>query len=109
MRVRLERLERSVQGLTDRLESRLDDTPQIQPRTGRGKLYPRVDERTVAAERSPAPVLLIRDAAVDAGVESPHPAGNHPASQMDVITSGIVSLSTAQSLLQMYVLWCRSS
>lgn len=104
MRARLERLERSVQGLADRLDARLDDIPQVQSRTSREKLRPRMDGKTVVAERNPAPVLLLRDAAADAGVGSPQPTSNQFASPPDVITTGIVSLSTAQSLLRLYVL-----
>ncbi|KAF5654102.1 hypothetical protein F25303_1712 [Fusarium sp. NRRL 25303] len=55
-----------------------------------------------AAELDPAPVFLIRDAATDAGVHSPEQAIAQTGPQSDVISTGLVSLQTAHSLLGLF-------
>jgi hypothetical protein len=53
-------------------------------------------------ESHPAPVFLIRDACSDAGVTSP--GRPEPGAAKDVISTGLVPLPTAHTLLSMYVL-----
>lgn len=55
-----------------------------------------------STDRDIAPVFMIRDAATDAGVQSPE-AINRLITSSDVISTGLVSLSTAHSLLELYV------
>ncbi|ENH69426.1 Transcriptional activator of proteases prtT [Fusarium oxysporum f. sp. cubense race 1] len=55
-----------------------------------------------SAELDPAPVFLIRDAATDAGVHSPEQAITQTGPQSDVISTGLVSLQTAHSLLGLF-------
>ncbi|KAJ3459684.1 hypothetical protein MRS44_015757 [Fusarium solani] len=63
----------------------------------------RSSESVTAPDLDPAPVFLIRDAATDAGVHSPEQTV-HPVFQSDVISSGLVPLSTAHSLLELIFL-----
>ncbi|KAH7130981.1 hypothetical protein EDB81DRAFT_905749 [Dactylonectria macrodidyma] len=95
---RLERLERTVGALVDRLDSRLDELGGI-PSNPPGQ--PRASQSVTASELDPAPVFLIRDAATDAGVHSPEQV-IHPVSHSDVISSGLITLSTAYSLLELF-------
>ncbi|KAI8711952.1 hypothetical protein NCS52_01460300 [Fusarium sp. LHS14.1] len=95
---RLERLERTVGALVDRLDSRLDQLDGTSNKTQRPI---RSSESVTAPDLDPAPVFLIRDAATDAGVHSPEQTV-HPVSQPDVISSGLVPLSTAHSLLELF-------
>ncbi|KAG8420613.1 hypothetical protein J3459_010897 [Metarhizium acridum] len=103
---RLDRLEALVDRLVNRLESTLDNvapvtrehhrrTPPLSENgAGATSYYPR------PRERHPAPVFLIRDACTDAGVGSPeHPEAG--ASQ-DVISTGLVPLPTAHTLLRIF-------
>ena len=55
-------------------------------------------------DQDQAPVLWIRDAAADAGVQSPQQVQARPQQHSDVISTGLVALSTAHSLLSLYVL-----
>ncbi|KAM5369641.1 hypothetical protein ACJZ2D_008900 [Fusarium nematophilum] len=98
---RLERLERTVGALVDRLDTRLDEL------AGASSDVPRQfrsSEPSTAPDLDPAPVFLIRDAAADAGVHSPKHSA-YPALQSDVISTGLVSLSTAHSLLALFYLY----
>lgn len=94
---RLERLEQTVSALVDRLDAQAQN---------RGTLTRAVQARTeerAPAEANPAPVLLIRDAATDAGVSPPGQFDSISSSTSDVISSGLVTLATAHSLLQLSV------
>ncbi|RAH67268.1 uncharacterized protein BO66DRAFT_329522, partial [Aspergillus aculeatinus CBS 121060] len=94
---RIARLERTVESLVDRLDAKIDalasrfneETP------------PRRAEQSII-EREPAPVLLIREAALDAGVRSPEQNDAHPEVYADLISSGLVSLSIAHSLVELF-------
>ncbi|ATY64959.1 C6 finger domain [Cordyceps militaris] len=93
---RLERLEQTVSALVDRLDAQAQN---------RGTLTRAVQARTeerAPAEANPAPVLLIRDAATDAGVSPPGQFDSISSSTSDVISSGLVTLATAHSLLQLF-------
>lgn len=90
-----------MQNLADRLDSRLDGVPETQPLAAQGSPSSRTARPTTVAEHDPAPVLLIRDAAVDAGVEVSNPGKEGSVSPVDVINTGLVSLPTALSLLQL--------
>lgn len=61
------------------------------------------EERAAPAESNPAPVILIREAATDAGVSPPGQFDSLPSSVSDVIAAGLVTLSTAHSLLNLLV------
>jgi hypothetical protein len=92
---RLERLERTVSALVDKLDSKLDEIAGSSNNS-----RPAVVEVPVpSAELDPAPVFLIRDAATDAGVHSPEQAIAQTGPQSDVISTGLVSPQTAHSLL----------
>ncbi|KAJ9269984.1 hypothetical protein DTO212C5_3954 [Paecilomyces variotii] len=95
---RLERLERTVGALVDRLDAQFK---------GRGSpstytTLPRTEEPVAPSEPNPAPVILIRDAATDAGVASPEQSDSQLDSLSDVISTGLVTLSTAHSLLKLF-------
>ncbi|KAF4459062.1 nicotinamide mononucleotide permease [Fusarium albosuccineum] len=94
-RVLLERLERTVGALVDRLDSRFNGLDGI-PSDALGP--PRSKELIPVPDLDPPPVFLIRDAATDAGVHSPEQTP-HSISQSDVTTAGLVPASTAHSLL----------
>ncbi|KAF4337496.1 hypothetical protein FBEOM_8594 [Fusarium beomiforme] len=87
-----------VSALVDKLDSRLDDLagPSNHDKP------PNLEVAVSSAELDPAPVFLIRDAATDAGVHSPEQVNTQPGFQPDVISTGLVSLSTAHSLLGLF-------
>lgn len=92
MQYRLSRLERTLNSLVDRLDARIDDI------AGAGNnIQTRATSST--ADTNTAPVFLIRDAATDAGVQSPE--ANHTSSHSDVISQGLVTLPVANSLLEL--------
>ncbi|KFA63303.1 hypothetical protein S40285_07636 [Stachybotrys chlorohalonatus IBT 40285] len=95
---RLERLERTVALLVDRLDSRLDDIRDDRSHES----GPPPDETQSSPDLDPAPVFLIRDAATNAGVHSPEETIGKPSIRPDVIASGLVSLSTAHTLLHLF-------
>lgn len=84
-----------MENLANRLDSRIDalanswsnDSPR-----------PKVTEPVACTDQNTAPVFMIKDAAIDAGVHSPETSGRLIASS-DVISTGLVSLPTALSLL----------
>ncbi|RAK71342.1 uncharacterized protein BO72DRAFT_490589 [Aspergillus fijiensis CBS 313.89] len=94
---RIARLERTVESLVDRLDAKIDalasrfneETP------------PRRTEQGII-EHEPAPVLLIREAALDAGVRSPEQNDARPEVYADPISSGLVSSSIAHSLVELF-------
>ncbi|KAK0384886.1 hypothetical protein NLU13_7365 [Sarocladium strictum] len=103
---RLDRLERTVGSLVDRLDARLDvlaaaaSSRQDSPPS----LGPSASASIASAERNPAPpVFLIRDAATDAAI-SPSQSNKVTDSSFktDVISSGLVSLPAAYSLLELF-------
>lgn len=94
---RLERLERTVGSLVERLDSMVDEPTGSYDRDRR----PAVQGPGPSTELDPAPLFMIRDAAADAGVHSPEQANTQAGSRPDVISTGHVSLSTAYSLLQL--------
>jgi hypothetical protein len=84
----------------DRLDARLnelvasDDSVHSRPTAA-------TSTTTSTADGNVAPVFLLRDAATDAGVHSPDSI--QIPSDSNVISSGLVSLPTANSLLELYV------
>lgn len=117
-RRRLDRLEGLVERLVTRLESTLDNVaPTVHEHQQHQEHYRRTPPLSdngsgtgtgtgtgLAArhrESHPAPVFLIRDACTDAGVTSP--GRLEPGAGKDVISTGLVPLSTARTLLSMYV------
>lgn len=62
-----------------------------------------VPQPITSAERDPAPVFLIQNAAKDAGVQSPESVQSPLAFYPDVISTGLVALPTAMSLLELCV------
>ncbi|KAH0594613.1 hypothetical protein MHUMG1_07447 [Metarhizium humberi] len=103
---RLDRLEALADKLVNRLESILDNVASVTQEHHRRT--PPLSENGSGAtshypgprERHPAPVFLIRDACTDAGVGSPehHEAGE----SQDVISTGLVPLPTAHTLLRIF-------
>ncbi|KAH7142755.1 putative C6 finger domain protein [Dactylonectria estremocensis] len=95
---RLDRLERTVETLLDRLDSRLDALTSI---STRNELSLRSRQSSLPSEPNSAPVFVIRDAATDAGVYSPEVHGV-PASELDLISAGFITTATAHSLLTLF-------
>lgn len=90
----------------DRLDAKLnelvtsDDSAHTRPTTT-------TSNTTSTVDRNAAPVFLLRDAATDAGVHSPESI--QIPSNSDVISTGLVPMPTANSLLELYVSSCRDS
>ena len=86
--------------LSDRLDSRLNAldaaTARKSPSEGTREVFD-------SSEQNPAPVFLIRDAATDAGVHSRKQVQDQSAFQLDVISTGLVALPIAHSLLELSV------
>ncbi|EFY94804.2 Zn(2)-C6 fungal-type DNA-binding domain protein [Metarhizium robertsii ARSEF 23] len=103
---RLDRLEALADKLVNRLESILDNVASVTQEHHRRT--PPLSENGSGAtshypgprERHPAPVFLIRDACTDAGVRSPE--HNEAGESQDVISTGLVPLPTAHSLLRIF-------
>ncbi|KAM0206349.1 hypothetical protein ACHAPQ_010280 [Fusarium lateritium] len=95
---RIDRLERTIGALVDRLDSLVDEPSGS---SNQDKL-PAVQEPGPSTELDPAPLFMIRDAAADAGVYSPEQANTQAGYRPDVISTGHVSLQTAYSLLQLF-------
>ncbi|KAM0277666.1 hypothetical protein ACHAO9_012485 [Fusarium lateritium] len=95
---RIDRLERTIGALVDRLNSLVDEPSG----SSNQDMLPALQEPGPSTELDPAPLFMIRDAAADAGVYSPDQANTQAGSRPDVISSGHVSLPTAYSLLQLY-------
>lgn len=64
----------------------------------------RIEQPRAPAEPNPAPVILIREAATDAGVSSPEHFELLSSNLSDVISAELVTLPTAHSLLKLLVL-----
>lgn len=101
-----------MSGLESRLEAKLDiiinrdngartnpggistaPAPQLQPPP------PSSSSRRASATADSVPVLLIRDAATDAGVYTPGPTD--AGLQTDVMAAGLVPPATARSMMEM--------
>ncbi|PYI27945.1 hypothetical protein BP00DRAFT_482049 [Aspergillus indologenus CBS 114.80] len=91
-----ERLERTVESLIDRLDAKIDAL------ASRFNDKPPLREERNAIDHDPAPVLLIREAALDAGVRSPEQNEVRPEAYADPISSGLVSSSIAHSLVELF-------
>lgn len=100
VRARIQKLEYMVETLTSRLDSALG--ARELPRA-RDQPFPN-HGRSASADQDVPPVFLIRNAAAEAGVHSPDHAEPLVRQHADVITSGLVNLSTARSLFSMFVL-----
>ncbi|KAJ5272346.1 hypothetical protein N7478_007471 [Penicillium angulare] len=96
---RLERLERTVVMLMDRLDAQSKDQGNLAAHTA----SPRVEEPVTPSELNPAPVILIRDAADDAGVASKERSASQLGYPSDVISAGLITMPTAHSLLKLWV------
>lgn len=97
LKARLERLERTVGALVDRLDAQSKEQEKVPTR-----IQARSEEIT-PTESNLAPVILIREAATDAGVSPPGQFDSLPSSVSDVISAGLVTSSTAHSLLKLLV------
>ncbi|PLB52112.1 hypothetical protein P170DRAFT_453613 [Aspergillus steynii IBT 23096] len=96
---RLERLEKTVESLVDRLDARLDALTS----TWNSEVPLRKATESInSTEQTQPPVLLIRDAALDAGVHSPDQTESNTVLHSDVISTGLVTLPTALSLLELF-------
>lgn len=94
---RLEKLEKTVSALVDRLDSQSKHHGNPIPPHAASK----TSETRLLADSAPAPVILIRDVATDAGVSTPSQLELHPNMPGDVISNGLVTLPTAYSLLKL--------
>ncbi|KAL6407574.1 hypothetical protein AUP68_08593 [Ilyonectria robusta] len=91
---RLERLEKTVETLLDRLDALTSISTRNEP-------SPRPIQSSLPSEPNSAPVFVIRDAATDAGVYSPEVHGV-PTAEPDLIAAGFIATSTAHSLLKLF-------
>lgn len=100
-RTRLEQLERTVGALLERLDASFQNqTGPEEQKLSKGIIQPSNKERP--AELDPAPVLLIRKAATDAGVSPP--GQFHLSNDLaDVISAGLITAPAAYSLLELLV------
>ncbi|KAJ5600594.1 hypothetical protein N7450_001661 [Penicillium hetheringtonii] len=96
--IRLDKLERTVSALVDRLDSQ-SKLPGNRTSTHAPS---KTSESRILADSAPAPVILIRDVATDAGVSSPNQLDIHSNMLGDVISAGLVTLPTAYSLLRLF-------
>ncbi|KAH8705241.1 hypothetical protein BGW36DRAFT_367155 [Talaromyces proteolyticus] len=95
---RLTRLERTVEALVDRIDARFNELAGTASNT-----QIRTIKSTAETDTNTAPVFLIRDAATDAGVHTPELIqSHHRSTHSDVISTGLVTLSTAHSLLELF-------
>ncbi|KAJ5618755.1 hypothetical protein N7510_002739 [Penicillium lagena] len=83
--LRLDRLERTVAALVNRLDSQLKDNGNPSGNTA----LPRTEEQSAPSEKNPAPVFLIRDAANDAGISSSEQLESRSGIVYDVISAGL--------------------
>lgn len=101
----MNRLERTVESLVDRLDARLDVLAGVAASRQEtpSSLRRGASESLASADRNPAPpVFLIRDAATDAAIKTPQAnTATAPSTQPDVISSGLVSVQAAYSLLDL--------
>ncbi|PQK13033.1 hypothetical protein BB8028_0003g16470 [Beauveria bassiana] len=98
--LRLEQLERTVGALLERLDaSSQNQARSEEKRKSERIIQPENEERP--AELDPAPVILIRKAATDAGVSPP---GQFDLSNnlTDVISAGLITAPAAYSLLELF-------
>ncbi|KAJ5614883.1 hypothetical protein N7528_008537 [Penicillium herquei] len=93
---RLERLEKTVGLLVDRLDAQFKDQGESTHSTLRRPAEP------IPSELNPAPIILIRGAADDAGVSSQEQADYQFHCSSDVISAGLVTTPTAHSLLKLF-------
>ncbi|KGQ04389.1 putative transporter [Beauveria bassiana D1-5] len=104
--LRLEQLERTVGALLERLDaSSQNQARSEEKRKSERIIQPENEERP--AELDPAPVILIRKAATDAGVSPP---GQFDLSNnlTDVISAGLITAPAAYSLLELPAAFSRS-
>ncbi|KAK9415739.1 hypothetical protein SUNI508_10217 [Seiridium unicorne] len=90
----LERLERTVSNLVYRFDSKLGNVPNDQHASSHRSAF--------SPEPHSAPVLLIRDAATNAGVALPKQDFAQLNCQGDPISTGLISPSLAHSLLALF-------
>ena len=95
---RLARLERTVDSLVERLDSRLEE-----PNARSASVVP--ETYTSPAEPAAAPVLLIRDVASEVGIRPSHHNLDQPERPSDIIARGILSIEDAASLLGLLVVY----
>lgn len=95
---RLERLERTVASLVEQLDTKLD---ALASSANNGSPAKKAAESIGSTEQNPAPVLLIRDAARDAGLNSLNRSDSNESLHSDVISTGLVTLSTAHTLVEL--------
>lgn len=83
----------------DRLDTQSKDRGNASTNTDEA----RPEQPRAPAEPNPAPVIMIREAATDAGVSSPEQFDLLSSSLSDVISAGLVTSATAHSLLKLLV------
>ena len=99
---RLDRLERALGKLVDRIDSHLDAVaPVSNPISMDDSASRDADEERSSEEPNEAPVMLIRDAATEIGIQSPNDTFASPANQSHILSKGFLSYSEASQLLSM--------
>ncbi|KAH8169459.1 hypothetical protein LIA77_10003 [Sarocladium implicatum] len=106
-RLRISRLEKTVETLVARLDAKLDaftapptrDTRDMPPMATAATDS---SESSSSTSRNPAPILLIKDAASNAGVRPSQADRTAATPHADVLSTGLVDLSTAYSLLGLF-------
>ena len=89
-----------MNSLVDRLDSRFDvhssRSDTIPPRH-------EANGSSSSTELNQAPVSLIQDVATDVGVRSPQQSDTYPDQQSDVISSGLITIQNAYTMLSLFV------
>ncbi|KAJ5737909.1 uncharacterized protein N7483_003034 [Penicillium malachiteum] len=94
---RLQRLEKTVGILVDRLDAQFKG----QRESSAHRTLPPPEAPITSSELNPAPIILIRGAADDAGVSSQEQPDYQLHFSSDVISAGLITIPAAHSLLKM--------
>lgn len=99
---RLDRLECALVKLVDRIDLHLGPVPPLSNTISTNDSASR-DEGHGAPSEEPdeAPVILIRDAATEIGIQSPRDTFASPVQQYDILSKGLLSYSEAYRLISM--------
>ncbi|KAJ6007259.1 hypothetical protein N7540_011235 [Penicillium herquei] len=95
---RLEKLERTVGILVERLDAQFKDQGELSAHP----TLPPLEEPITSSELNPAPIILIRGVADDAGVSSQEQPDYQSNCSSDVISAGLITIPTAHSLLKIF-------
>lgn len=99
---RLDQLERALGKLADRIDSHFGTVAPVSNAISVDHSVSRYsDEERSSEEPDEAPVMLIRDAATEIGIQSPNDTFASPENQSHILSKGFLSYSEAYQLLLM--------